>query len=119
MYSSCTSYSRQYMDDTFIVFDNSDQANNFFTYLNSKHPKTKFTIETEKENKLPFLDLLTDKPNTELNISIYRRPTHTNLGVNFQSVQYYDMNFYFVYFLHVQISLCIKVYLYFTVWRDY
>ena len=49
------------MDDTFIVFDNSDQANNFLAYLNSKYPKIKFTIETEKENKLPFLDLLIDK----------------------------------------------------------
>ena len=76
---------QRYMDDTFMVFENEDQANKFLSYLNSKHPKIKFTLETENEKKLPFLDLLVDKSNMELNISIYRKPTNTSLGVNFLS----------------------------------
>ena len=91
---------RRYMDDTFIVFDNCDQANNFLTYMNSRHPNIRFTIEIEKENKLPFLDLLVNKSATELDISIYRKPTYTNLGVNFLSACYmkYKMNTFNTFF---------------------
>ena len=53
--------------------------------MNEKHPKIKFTIEMERGNKLPFVDLLIDKSDDDLDISIYRKQTYTDLGVNFLS----------------------------------
>ena len=53
--------------------------------MNERHHKIKFTIEMERDNKLPFLDLLIDKSDDDLNINIYRKPTYTDLGVNFLS----------------------------------
>ena len=52
--------------------------------MNEKHPKIKFTIEMERDTKLLFLDLI-DKSNDDLAISIYRKQTYTDLGVNFLS----------------------------------
>ena len=76
---------RRYIGDTFIIFDNSKQANDFLRYMNTRHPKIKFTIELERDNKLPFLDLLINKSDDDLDINIYRKPTYTDLGVNFLS----------------------------------
>ena len=81
-------YYKRYVDDTFLLFDNEEQANQFLDYMNNRHPRIKFTIETEENNKLPFLDLLISKRNNTFDLSIYRKPTFTNLGVNFISACY-------------------------------
>ena len=39
------------------VFENSSQAEEFKKYLSKKHMNMNFTLETEKESKLPFLDI--------------------------------------------------------------
>ena len=77
---------RRYMDDTFTIFDNANQANKFLRYMNEKHPKIKFFLEMERDNKLPFLYLLIDKSDDDLDINIYRKQTYTDLGINFLSV---------------------------------
>ena len=93
-------YYKRFMDDTFIVFDNSEQATNFLTYMNNRHPNIKFTMEVENDNKLPFLDLLIEKSETTLNVNIYRKPSYTDLGVNFLSACYmkYKLNTFKTFF---------------------
>ena len=86
-------YYKRYVDDTFLIFENEDQANNFLNYINSKHHKIKFTIENERKNKLPFLDMLISKRTNNFDTNIYRKPTHTNLGVNFISACYENFKF--------------------------
>ena len=76
---------RRYVDDTFLIFDNENQANLFQTYMNSRHQKINFTIETEENSKLPFLDILISRNNTDITMTVYRKPTYTGLGVNFIS----------------------------------
>ena len=66
------SYYKRYVDDVIAVFENEHDANAFLEYLNTKHKNIKFTMETEKDNKLPFLDVLIDKSN-ELVTSVYRK----------------------------------------------
>ena len=60
-------------------------ANSFLVYLNGKHPNIKFTIETEKDKKLPFLDVLITSNNGNFETSVYRKMTFTGLFMNYRS----------------------------------
>ena len=64
-----------YVDDTFAVFNDEDEYNEFFSYLNSLHPSLGFTFEKECNWTLPFLDVLVEKNDNEFVTSIYRKPT--------------------------------------------
>ena len=48
----------RYVDDTFCVFHNEQDAMPFFDYINSRHPNIKFTFEKENDGKLSFLTYL-------------------------------------------------------------
>ena len=47
-------------------------------YINSLSSHIKFTIEIEKDNQLPFLDILLTKKEGKLSTKVYRKKTHTN-----------------------------------------
>ena len=76
---------RRYVDDIFCLVKNETEANNFLTYLNSKHPNIKFTIEYERDKKLPFLDILISSKNGSLETSVFRKNTFSGLFMNFRS----------------------------------
>ena len=44
-----------------------------------------FTIEEERENQLPFLDVLVSREGNHLRMAVYRKPTHTDRYINFNS----------------------------------
>ena len=76
------------MNDTFTILHDYD-VEEFTEHINIIDPHIKFTIETEKDNKLPFLDLprvCTHILDDELTkITIYWKPTHTDQYLNFKS----------------------------------
>ena len=76
---------RRYVDDTFVIFKDLSHIELFFEYLNSRHPNIKFTYETEQDNKLPFLDIQIYRNQGKFMTSVYRKITHTGLGLNFLS----------------------------------
>ena len=47
----------RYVDDTFAMFCNEKESENFFNQLNCLHSSLKFTFEKEKNNCLLFLDV--------------------------------------------------------------
>ena len=51
----------RYVDDTFCVFPNENDAMLFLDYLNRLHVDIKFTFEKETNDKRPFLDVLVTK----------------------------------------------------------
>jgi hypothetical protein len=52
------------MDDTFVIYPHSPvKLRDFLDHLNSVHQNIHFTMQTENDGHLPFLD-----------IDIYRRP---------------------------------------------
>ena len=54
--------------------------------MNTQHHNITFTSETENNNSIPFLDTCIHKmQDGTLTTSVYRKPTHTGLGLNFFS----------------------------------
>ena len=76
---------KRYLDDTFCLFRNQNDSNQFLKYINEFHPNIHFTVEHEAGQKLPFLDVLVDRSKNCFATSIYRKPTFTGLGTNFFS----------------------------------
>ena len=62
-----------------------DHGNRFLTHINSIHPNIKFTIELEKDNSLPFLDINITRENNKFITSVYRKSTFSGMGQNFYS----------------------------------
>ena len=55
-----------------------NNVDNFLSYLN-QHLSIRFTMETENDNKITSLDsLVTREPDGKLHTSVYRKPTHTD-----------------------------------------
>ena len=76
----------RYVDDTFIIWDGSDdELEQFLLHLNSIKTTIKFTMEKEANNQLPFLDVMVRRNNQKIQTSVYRKPTHTGQYLNFSS----------------------------------
>ena len=71
---------KRYVDDTFIIIHKQDK-DSFLEHLNNIHPNIKFTSEeTRPDGAIPFLDILiAPKDDGSLQTSVYRKPTHTDL----------------------------------------
>ena len=83
-------YYRRYVDDIICCFQNSHDADMCFQYLNKCHPNIKFTMETETDGKLPFLDVLLSRQRSSNNecsciTSVFRKKTYTGLLTNYFS----------------------------------
>ena len=53
--------------------------------LNSFHKQMQFTYEVEHNNKLPFLDVLIIKNANKIDITVYRKPTNTDVYLNWNT----------------------------------
>ena len=77
----------RYVDDTMIVLKTCD-IDNFTTHLNSVHPAIKFTVEREDNQCIAMLDALIRRDlDGSLSFSVYRKATHTDQYLNFNSHQ--------------------------------
>ena len=71
---------RRYVDDTFLVFNDRDDAELFLDFMNSLHKNIKFTVEIEENNCLPFLDVfITRNDEGNISTSMYRKKTFSGL----------------------------------------
>ncbi|XP_046583490.1 uncharacterized protein LOC124290731 [Haliotis rubra] len=74
------------VDDTFVVLKPDNDPAELLHHLNKQHPRVKFTTETETNNQIPFLYVLVSRTDSnQLQSSVYRKPTHTNQYVHYQS----------------------------------
>jgi hypothetical protein len=71
----------RYVDDTFVIWPHSpDKLQSFLQHLNIIHHSIQFTMETEIDGHLPFLDIdIYRRPDGSLGHKVFRKPTHTNL----------------------------------------
>ena len=76
---------KRYVDNTFTILDR-ENVDDFLQHLNNQQPSTSFTIETEKDKKLALLDTaVLREPDGRLTTSIYRKPTHTDQYLAYDS----------------------------------
>ena len=77
---------KRFVDDTFVILETTYKEE-FFQHINGIEEKIQFTAEnTRADGSLPFLDtLVTVKEDGSLSTSIYRKPTHTNQYLQWDS----------------------------------
>ena len=75
----------RYVDDTF-AFIKPNTENEIKNMLNSFHENIKFTYEHEQNNTISFLDvLITRLDNGTMETSVFRKPTHTDVYLNWNA----------------------------------
>ena len=75
----------RYVDDILVVLPDSVDVNQLLAGLNNRVPSIKFTLECERDNCLPFLDVMIHRENFQCKYSIYRKPTNNLTYVHFYS----------------------------------
>jgi len=66
------------VDDVYCLWQYGQETiQKFLDYLNSRHPRIKWTIEIEKEGVLPFVDLNLCRKAYRISAGIYRKASHT------------------------------------------
>ena len=77
---------KRYVDDTFVVFNDSEDCELFFEYFNTQHRNIKFTLEHETSDCISFLDVLvTRNEEGTIETSMYRKETFSGLYMKFDS----------------------------------
>ena len=77
---------RRYVDDIIIIGDKCEDVNRLLKELNTSQKHISLTCEEEKNNQLPFLDILISRRGDgSIQRSIYRKPTWTGQYLNFHS----------------------------------
>ena len=74
------------MDDTFVIHKEANKQG-FLQHINSVNPAIKFTVEDNKEDgSIPFLDtIVKQEVDGSLSITVYRKPTHTDQYLQWDS----------------------------------
>ena len=77
--------SKRFVDDTFVIMKKAHKE--FLTHLNSVDNNIQFTTgEPRPDGSLPFLDILiTPHKDGRLDTTVYRKPTHTNQYLHWDS----------------------------------
>ena len=76
---------RRIVDDTFALLDSRDGALAFLKCLNEFHSSLQFTMESEDDGQLPFMDVRVRKEENVFTTAVYRKPTFTGLYTRWDS----------------------------------
>ena len=76
----------RFVDDT-LVIDKAEHSTQLLHHINSQDPNIKFTVEQPgTDGSIPFLDTkVTPRPNNTIHTTIYRKPTHTDQYLHWNS----------------------------------
>ena len=98
------------MDDTFVIHKEVNKQG-FLQHINSVGPAIKITVEDNKEDgSIPFLDAIV-KPEADctLSITVYRKPTHTDHFLQWDSHHHLSVKFSVIHTLsHRASTVCSK-----------
>ena len=75
----------RYVDDVFSITKKT-HVPKLLQHLNNQHPSIRFTEESEKEGKLPFLEVnISRTEDRHVHLSTYRKPTHSSRYLQYAS----------------------------------
>ena len=75
----------RFVDDTFVI-NKAEHSQDLLLHINSQDPHIQFTVEPTQQGSLPFLDtLVTIQPDNTFTTSVYRKPTHTDQYLHWDS----------------------------------
>ena len=76
----------RFVDDTFVI-PKAEQSKPLLQHINKQHPHIQFAVgEPSQQGTLPFLDtLVTIECNNTFTTSVYRKPTHTDQFLHWDS----------------------------------
>ena len=75
----------RFVDDTFVI-NKAEHSQALLQHINNQDPYILFTVEPTKQGPLPFLDtLVTTEPNNTFSTTVYRKPTHTDQYLHWDS----------------------------------
>ena len=75
----------RFVDDTFVI-NKAEHSQNLLQHINSQDPHIQFTVEPTQQGSLPFLDtLITIQPDNTFSTTVYRKPTHTDQYLHWDS----------------------------------
>ena len=70
----------RYVDDIFMIYDkNSTDIHEVHTAFNNIAPTIKFTMETETDSNINFLDISIQNKGNKLLFNVHRKPTATDI----------------------------------------
>ena len=98
------------MDDTFFIHKEANKQG-FLQHINSVDPAIKFTVEDNKEDgSIPFLDTIVKlEADGTLSITVYRKPTHTEQYLQWDSHHHPSAKFSVIHTLsHRTKTVCSK-----------
>ena len=73
------------VDNTFVI-NNVEHSQDLLQHINNQDPHIQFTVEPTQQGSLPFLDtLVTIQPDNTFSTSVYRKPTHTDQYLHWDS----------------------------------
>ena len=77
---------KRYVDDTSVILSSANKEE-FFHHINNIDPRIQFTSEESKpDGSIPFLDcLVTPQADDSIVITVYRKPTHTDMYLHWDS----------------------------------
>ena len=75
---------KRYLDDCFLIWDEREDLNNFFSIVNNLQKEIKFTIEKNKY-EMDFLDILLVNTEGKITTDIYYKPTNAHRYLDFFS----------------------------------
>ena len=100
----------RYVDDTFVIHKEVNKQG-FLQHINSADPAIRFTVEDNKrDGSIPFLDTIV-KPEADgtLTITVYRKPTHTDQYLQWDSHHHLSAKFSVIHTLsHGNSTVCSK-----------
>ena len=70
---------------TLMLFKKENQIEKYKEYFNNKYKNTKFTVVSESNNSLLFLDVIITKLNNNFVTSLFRKATFTGFDTRFLS----------------------------------
>ena len=75
----------RFVDDTFVI-NKAEHSQELLQHINNQDPHIQFTVEPTQQDSLPFLDtLITIQPDNTLSTTVYRKPTHTDQYLHWDS----------------------------------